>query len=571
MESNNNNNISIQLNEPYTPTGDPSLWYLNNGRLSSQPVQAQPKQAAEPQPGQIGAVPPSLFNAGDLEEGSIVGYELDEHQQQQEQAPLAPPLPLPLPQQQQAPPPAPLPLTEQTATRENCLSVLANGEKTTFMLSFGMQFNKRVQEFGPLSMSGCLTLEAKGEIKESLQEEIETALNRTLQDLGYRFKLCYGPVCAEILSPEEAVVKEKVRRHVEKKSEQAATATTTTKKKAAEEEKKKKKTTAAVQKGENAHHPSSSPSSMVKKTPPPPPKPTAATPTTTTTSTAAEKEGKKVPMANGKKEDGHFQPPPLPRPRTTAPPPPLAPSQRAPPAAATARTPPPPQKPAVAHKTKRVTAAARSKQISSFQKEIDRALGVSLVLGGPKGAIEPHERGEIESFIRQRVDNPTERNEIVQAIIANEERRARGKEDAKKEEKEKSATPPAAKRAKPCSPTSTTTNTNTNVNWCKIGDKVYTREETEERIKKAIRNGFGYFAELLREGLCDESEAPSLLIGHVKIAWNTLPDSKKTVVFQQALSSTYGREWSVNDKGRTEFDTWLCLNIHQFFLDQISG
>ena len=62
---------------------------------------------------------------------------------------------------------------------------------------------------------------------------------------------------------------------------------------------------------------------------------------------------------------------------------------------------PPPQKPAVSHKTKRVTAAAWSKQITSFQKEIDRALGVSLVLGGPKGAIEPHDKEEIENFVKR--------------------------------------------------------------------------------------------------------------------------------------------------------------------------
>ena len=109
----------------------------------------------------MGAVPPSLFNGQDLEEGSIVGFENDdepEQQQQQQQqdeqqAPLAPPPPpLPLPPQEQAQQAAP------TATRENCFSVFANGEQTAFVLSFGMQFSKKVQEYGPLSMSGCLTL-----------------------------------------------------------------------------------------------------------------------------------------------------------------------------------------------------------------------------------------------------------------------------------------------------------------------------------------------------------------------------------------------------------------------------
>ena len=59
--------------------------------------------------------------------------------------------------------------------------MLADEEKTTFFLSFGLKFSKKVQDYGPLSMSGCITLEAKGEIKEELQGEIETALNRTLQ------------------------------------------------------------------------------------------------------------------------------------------------------------------------------------------------------------------------------------------------------------------------------------------------------------------------------------------------------------------------------------------------------
>ena len=327
---------------------------------------------------------------------------------------------------------------------------------------------------------------------------------------------------------------------------------------------------ARPQKGENAHHPS--PSSMAPKTtPPPPPLPTTAAPTTTTTTAPpADKGLQKVPLAKGKKGDGHFQPSPLPRPRTTAPPPPLPPSQRAPPAASTVRTPPPPQKPAVAHKTKRVTAAARSKQISSFQKEIDRALGVSMVLGGPKGAIEPHDKEDIESFVKQRISDQAQVEEIVQLIMHNEEKRAQGKkEDAKEEEKEKSAAPPEAKRAKPSPPSTTTPISNDSVNWCKIGNKIMSREETVEQIKKAISNGFRYFAELLREGLCDESEAPSLLIGHVKIAWNTLPESKKSVVIQQALSNCYGREWPLNEKGSTDFNVWLCLSINQYFLDQI--
>ena len=60
----NNNNNNQQQDPPYTPSGDPSLWYLSDG-------------APSPQPGQIGAVPPSLFKEQDLEEGSIVGFEDD--------------------------------------------------------------------------------------------------------------------------------------------------------------------------------------------------------------------------------------------------------------------------------------------------------------------------------------------------------------------------------------------------------------------------------------------------------------------------------------------------------------
>ena len=225
------------------------------------------------------------------------------------------------------------------------------------------------------------------------------------------------------------------------------------------------------------------------------------------------------------------------------------------------------QKPAVPHKTKRVTAAARFKQITSFQKELDRALGVSKVLGG---GIEPHDKEDIENFVKKRISNKAQVEEIVQLIMDNEERRAQGKKETKEEEKDKSATPPAAKKQKPSSPTSTTASTNSNVNWCKIAGKVLTHQEAEVHIRQAIRNGMNYFAELLREGLCDESEAPSLLISHVKISWNSLPESKKTVVIQQALSSTYGREWPVDEKGKNEFNVWLCQSIHQFFLDQIT-
>ena len=300
-DNNSNNNNNNQQDPPYTPSENPAYWYMSDTSPSSKPAQL----------GQVGAIPPSLFNEQELEEGSIVGFEAyeQEAQQQQQQVAQAQTQALPPP-----PPPLPLPLQEQQPmTRENCFSVSNNEEKTTFFLSFNNKFNKEVQEYGPLSMSGCLTLEAKGKIKESLQEDIETALNHTLQDLGYRFKLCFGPVCADILSPEEAAIKEKVKKHVEKKSAQAeaAAATTKTKKKAANgTEKQKKKTTAApAQKGENTHHPSSKP----KRNPPPPPapKPLAAS-TTTTTPTGTEKEVQKVPMTNGKKEDGHFQPPPLP-------------------------------------------------------------------------------------------------------------------------------------------------------------------------------------------------------------------------------------------------------------------
>ena len=73
--------------------------------------------------------------------------------------------------------------------------------------------------------------------------------------------------------------------------------------------------------------------------------------------------------------------------------------------------------------------------------------------------------------------------------------------------------------------------------------------------------------ELLHEGLCEESEAPSLLINHVKISWNSLPEVKKSIVIQQALSNTYGREWAANTEGRTEFNVWLCQSTHQYFLD----
>ena len=523
MSDNNNNN---QVDLPYTPTGDPSLWCEDVG--------------------QVGRIPPSLFNEHELEEGSIVGFEDYEGQQQEQQAQQEVSA-LPAQQQQQAQAPLPpLPLQQQPMTRENCFSVSNNEEKTTFFLSFNNKFNKEVQEYGPLSMSGCLTLEAKGKIKESLQEDIETALNHTLQDLGYRFKLCFGPVCADILSPEEAVVKEKVKSYVEKKSAQAeaAAATTKTKKKAAADKKKKKKTStmAAPQKGENGHHPSSSPSSKPKRNPPPPPLPTAAatTPTTTTTPTGTEKEAQKVPMANGKRGDGHFHPPALPQACETAPPPP-----------------PTVQKPPVAHKTKRVTAAARSKQITSFQKEIDRTLGVSQVVGG---GVEPHEKEEIEQFVKGRVDDPTEAKEIVQLIMDNEQRHAQGKKEAKEEEKEKSATPPVAKKPKANPPSATTTSsTDTNyktVNWCKIGGKVYTRQKTEVLINRAIMHGFTYYANLLYEGLGEKEVTPQL-VTHIKIAWVCLPDSKKKVVVDQALSNTYGREWTVDDKGHSKFEPWL--------------
>ena len=259
-----------------------------------------------------------------------MGFEDYEGQQQQQQQGQQAPLP-----EQQAPPLAPLP--QQTVTRENCFPVLTDEEKTTFFLSFGLKFSKKVQDFGPLSMSGCLTLEAKGEIKEEVQEEVETALNCTLQDLGYRFKLCFGPVCAEILTPEEATIKEKVKRHVEKKSAQikavAAESTTTS---------KKSKPGAGKKKSE----PRTTPAATTQA--PPPPATTAQAP---------------------------------------APPPPPA-------TAAQAPAPPPPptaQKPTVTHKTKRVTAVARTKQIAAFQKELDHELGVCLIIGGAKGAIEPHE------------------------------------------------------------------------------------------------------------------------------------------------------------------------------------
>ena len=150
-------------------------------------------------------MPPSLFSVDGLEEGTIVGFEdleqqeaamQQQQQQQQQEAQVLPPPPLPLPPQ---------------ASRENSFSVIGNGEQTAFILSFAMQFSKEIQNFGPLSMSAYLRLTSKGEIKEEQQEEIENALNRTLQDLGYRFKLCFGPACAGIITPEEAVVKEKIK------------------------------------------------------------------------------------------------------------------------------------------------------------------------------------------------------------------------------------------------------------------------------------------------------------------------------------------------------------------------
>ena len=196
MSADNNNNISNNNNnnnqpaEPYTPSGDPSLWCEDVGQMS--------------------VLPPSLFSVDGLEEGTIVGFEDLEQQEQQEQHQQAAQQ-----QKKQAqvllPPPPPLPLPPQAASRENCFSVFANGEQTAFTLSFAMQFSKKVQEYGPLSMSAYLRLISKGEIKEEQQEEIENALNCTLQDLGYRFKLCFGPACAGIITPEEAVVKEKIK------------------------------------------------------------------------------------------------------------------------------------------------------------------------------------------------------------------------------------------------------------------------------------------------------------------------------------------------------------------------
>ena len=53
-----------------------------------------------------------------------------------------------------------------------------------------------------------MTLEAKGEIPEDLQESIEVAINRTILDLANWFKFCFGPECAGVLAPEEVLRRE---------------------------------------------------------------------------------------------------------------------------------------------------------------------------------------------------------------------------------------------------------------------------------------------------------------------------------------------------------------------------
>ena len=81
---------------------------------------------------------------------------------------------------------------------------------TFFTFSFCNQFAKEAQCFGPLSVRGSIVLQTQGEITDKLQEDIEGSLNQTLQDLYYRYKLCFSYVCAKILTPEEMRIKEKL-------------------------------------------------------------------------------------------------------------------------------------------------------------------------------------------------------------------------------------------------------------------------------------------------------------------------------------------------------------------------
>ena len=496
--------------------------------------------------------------------------------------------------------------------------------KTSFFLNFENQFSKEVQEHGPLSMRGSIAFEAKGPVPDELQEAIELAMRRTLSDLGYRFKLSFGPACAGVLSQEEAQSAARVTELVQKRKARLGSPLTGVEPKASSV-KAKDPDVSAKEVPKVPKKPKAAPVPAPAPKPLPKAKPNQKAEPKAKEDKAKEDKAKPKQKAEPQKKEA-------PKSSSSASSSSSTTSSSTKKAVTVAAEVP---KPSVA-KTHRVTAAERNKAanektakssvIFAAQKLVDNRYGKTYAIGDEYGgSLEKHSAEQIKSVVSEYRTDPAEVEAITKGVMRNEEKRLAAFEKRHKrapnyKELHRGPTPPlkkqkgeeedsddeilpydvdddddfedpvvhhhavaagAAKSAPAHPPTSeearakatqpmdaeSSSAFNDTKGWCRVGSVYLSKESARLEISKAISMGMGYYAALMSEMLEGSNEPSMELINQVREAWEGLAKPLQEVVIEQGLSICYSLSW----KERSKFAMDIGCRLSQFVVDQTLG
>lgn len=172
--------------------------------------------------------------------------------------------------------------------------------------------------------------------------------------------------------------------------------------------------------------------------------------------------------------------------------------------------------------------------------------------------------------MQARISDPAEVKQIVELIVSNEAKRARGGKSSDKSPaptKKSASTNVPAPVPPPTKKPKNFPNDNGKNGWCKIGDIFLTREMACLHVMKAVEEGLPFYAALLSEMLEGCVKPSNKLIAQVRFAWNSIEPAQKNIVIEQGMSNCYGRAW----RNEEDFKQDIGISLQGFFNDQIFG